>query len=84
MRVPPSASSFYARLLLLYPPEHREAFGEQMLRTFEDSYRAAASSTGKVSFGFWSRPSGTRRAAPPASRWQPRALGEGADTCRLL
>ena len=47
------ASRLYARLLLLYPKQHREVFGKHMMDAFLDSYRDAARASGRVSLGFW-------------------------------
>ena len=47
------ASRFYARLIRLYPEAHRAAFGEQMLLTFEDSYRHATAAEHVPGAGFW-------------------------------
>lgn len=47
------ASRFYSRIIRLYPKEHRRQFGAQMRLTFEDSYRHAAGSGGRVPAGFW-------------------------------
>lgn len=44
---------FYARLLGLYPKQHRDQFGDQMMRTLDDSYRDAADGDGHVPIGFW-------------------------------
>lgn len=47
------AARFYARLVALYPKSHRDQLGPQMQRTFEDSYRHAASEERRVGIGFW-------------------------------
>lgn len=47
------AVRFYARLVALYPRAHRDEFGPQMQRTFEDSYRHATAGERRVGLGFW-------------------------------
>ncbi|HEX7262777.1 MAG TPA: hypothetical protein VF383_01240 [Candidatus Dormibacteraeota bacterium] len=47
------AARFYARLIALYPKSHRDQFGPQMQRTFEDSYQHATSGERRVGIGFW-------------------------------
>ena len=47
------ATKLYARLVALYPATHREKFGPQMRRTFEDIYRHATSGERRAGFGFW-------------------------------
>src|SRR5215467_6026635 len=57
MRVPSTdhdrAVRLYARLVALYPRDHREKFGSQMRRTFEDIYRHATVGERRVGVGFW-------------------------------
>lgn len=43
----------YARLVALYPAAHRDKFGPQMQRTFEDFYRHATEGERRVGIGFW-------------------------------
>lgn len=43
----------YARLVALYPVAHRDKFGPQMQRTFEDVYRHATDGERRVGAGFW-------------------------------
>ena len=47
-----TASRVYAALLRLYPRAHRQAFGAQMLRTFQDQYDDAAQKAG-AGPAFW-------------------------------
>lgn len=47
------AVRFYARLVALYPQAHRDQFGTQMQRTFEDSYRHTTQGERRVGTGFW-------------------------------
>jgi hypothetical protein len=47
------AVSFYARLVALYPKAHRDEFGPQMQRAFEDSYVNATEGERRVGIGFW-------------------------------
>jgi hypothetical protein len=47
------AGRFYALLLMLYPRDHRRAFGAQMLQTFKDQYRDEFVQRGKAGFAFW-------------------------------
>lgn len=46
------AARRYALLQKLYPREYRRTFGDQMLQSFKDQYRAA-SQDGGVGFRFW-------------------------------
>ena len=39
--VPRQAKALYKILLLAYPRDHRQAYGESMVRLFCDQYRAA-------------------------------------------
>jgi hypothetical protein len=47
------AVRFYASLVALYPAAHRDAFGPQMQRTFEDMYRHATEGERRAGIGFW-------------------------------
>lgn len=47
------AVRFYARLVALYPKTHRDQFGPQMQRAFEDCYRHATEGERRVGIGFW-------------------------------
>ncbi len=47
------AEQIYRWVLHLYPPEHRRAFGEPMLRTFGDSYLDAVQQGGESEARFW-------------------------------
>ncbi|HEV3101792.1 MAG TPA: hypothetical protein VG426_05570 [Candidatus Dormibacteraeota bacterium] len=47
------AARLYARLVALYPKGHREEFGLQMQRTFEDSYRHATEEERRAGIRFW-------------------------------
>lgn len=47
------ALSLYARLLALYPKPHRDEFGPQMQRAFEDSYVQATKGERRVGADFW-------------------------------
>ena len=57
MRPPPKNPSsgyrFYAFLVKLYPPQYQQAFGAQMLRTFQDYYASVRQEQGRVPLGFW-------------------------------
>jgi hypothetical protein len=48
-----SAARFYARLVELYPKAHRDQFGPQMQRAFEDSYQHATEGERRVGIGYW-------------------------------
>jgi hypothetical protein len=47
------AFRFYGRLLALYPKPHRDEFGPQMQRAFEDSYRHATGGERRPGVEFW-------------------------------
>jgi len=51
-RSPTTGFRFYAWLIGFYPAAHRANYGEQMMRTFQDSYLDAYSAGG-VRAGFW-------------------------------
>jgi hypothetical protein len=53
----------YALVLRLYPYAHRQAFGEQMLRTFEDHYRDVVEAHGESESRFWLAVVGVRARA---------------------
>ncbi|HVP20256.1 MAG TPA: tetratricopeptide repeat protein [Anaerolineaceae bacterium] len=57
MRPPPKNPSsgyrFYAFLVKLYPPQYQQAFGAQMLRTFQDYYTSVRQEQGRVPLAFW-------------------------------
>jgi hypothetical protein len=47
------AVRIYARLIDLHPKAHRDAFGPQMQRDFEDTYRHATEGERRAGIGFW-------------------------------
>ena len=48
-----AAGCLFALLLRLYPHAYRLAFGQQMLRTFQDHYRDVVETQGASAFWFW-------------------------------
>ena len=46
------AARLYALILRLYPPQHRQRFGAEMLRSFEDDYHSAAEE-GRAGVTWW-------------------------------